>query len=153
MKRLIRDSLIIVAIAASVHAVGLQPDARPALIGIFFTVHHGGSPAAPSTWLRVEQVTPGAPAERAGMRPGDVVTELNSQPINFRDEVELLLALAKMEVDKPATMTVLRGQARQTLTVIPTRMSAAQYEQWKVGLTMLQAQRAQRAAAAAAAPK
>jgi S1-C subfamily serine protease len=150
MRRISVSVLIMVSFIASAAAAEVQPgDPRPAQLGMFCTVHHGGSPAAPSTWIRVEQLAPGAAAERAGLRAGDMITEINGEPLKFHDEVELLLAIARLEVGKPATLTVLRGNQRQTITVLPTRMSAAQYEQWKVGLVMLQAQRAQRAAAAA----
>ena len=149
MRRLFLNLTIAAAFVVSAGAAEVQrADPRPAQLGMFLSVHHGGSPAAPSTWLRVEQVAPGAAAERGGLRAGDIITELNGEPVS-RDEVDLLLTMAKLEIDKPAVFTVFRGSQRQTITVLPTRMSAAQYEQWKVSLAMLQAQRAQRAAAAA----
>ncbi|MEA2338403.1 MAG: Peptidase family [Thermoanaerobaculia bacterium] len=152
MKHLLLSVAIVGSIGISARAADIH-DQRPAQVGITFTVHHGGSPAAPSTWLRVQELTPGAAAERAGVRRGDVITEFNGQAINFRDEVDLLLTIAKLEVDKPATLTIYRGNQRQTITVIPTRMSSAQYEQWKAAVAMLQAQRAQRAALQAPPPK
>lgn len=154
MKKLLPCVLILAAVATSALAADVRSaDQRPAQVGITFSVHHGGSPSAPSTWLRVEELTPGAAAERAGVRRGDVITEVNGQAINVRDEVDLLLAFARLEVDKAAVLTVFRGSQRQLLTLFPTRMSSANYEQWKAALAMLQAQRAQRGAIQAAPPK
>ena len=46
----------------------------------------------------VTAVTPGSPANRAGLRPGMVITEVNNQPVaNAREAAE---AIAKQDVDK-----------------------------------------------------
>ncbi|MCL5960677.1 MAG: PDZ domain-containing protein [Chloroflexi bacterium] len=39
----------------------------------------------------VGKVSPRSPAERAGLQPGDIITELNLRPINNADDVERAL--------------------------------------------------------------
>lgn len=36
----------------------------------------------------VGKVNPGSPAQRAGLQPGDIITELNMRPINSADDIE-----------------------------------------------------------------
>ena len=63
----------------------------------------------------VISVAAGGPAARAGLEPGDVIIEVNNQPIPSRDElVQTVMALA------PGTtvpVTVMRDKQRRTLNV------------------------------------
>jgi len=40
----------------------------------------------------IEQVTPGSPADNAGLQPGEVITEVNRQPVHSAAEVQKALA-------------------------------------------------------------
>ncbi len=40
----------------------------------------------------VGKVSPGSPAQKAGLQPGDIVTELNLRPINNADDIERAIA-------------------------------------------------------------
>jgi serine protease Do len=40
----------------------------------------------------IEQVTPGSPADNAGLQPGDVITEVNRQPVHSAADVQKALA-------------------------------------------------------------
>lgn len=65
---------------------------------------HGGA-AQGEAWLGLEvvappvggglvaiaQVEPGSPAERAGLRPGDVITEIGGVPVTNPDDVHALI--------------------------------------------------------------
>ena len=57
----------------------------------------------------------GGPAERAGLRVGDVVSEVNNEPVHNRHD--LLRAIASRAVDERLALTVLRGAERLALTV------------------------------------
>ena len=50
---------------------------------------HGGGPAVGAY---VGQVRPGSPAQQAGLRPGDVITELGGQPIHTAADVHAVMA-------------------------------------------------------------
>ena len=65
-----------------------QPVDRPPWLGIMFDGHTGTS--------RVQSVIPGGPAERAGMRAGDIVTTVGSAPATKASEV-----IAAVRAEKP----------------------------------------------------
>jgi serine protease Do len=78
-----------------VHVSQVQPDDATRL----------GLPNAGGALLRV--VIPGGPADRAGLRPDDVVVGLDGQPIPGPDRLRWLTSLAG--VDRTVTLRVIRG--------------------------------------------
>lgn len=65
----------------------------------------------------VPMVTPGSPADRAGFRPGDVVTEFDGKPVGSIKEI---IDFMDDKVGKPLKVVVKRANnAVTTLTVIP----------------------------------
>ncbi|HEY8618014.1 RIP metalloprotease [Phenylobacterium sp.] len=74
-----------------------------------------GEPVAAS---RVERVEPGAPAERAGFRPGDVILEGEGREIPNPDAVKQLIVLRS---GLPTDFTVERAGRIVHLTVTPER--------------------------------
>jgi membrane-associated protease RseP (regulator of RpoE activity) len=48
--------------------------------------------AVPIFGAYIGGVAPGSPAERAGIKPGDIITEINLRPINNADDMEKALA-------------------------------------------------------------
>ena len=73
----------------------------------------------------VDQLTPGGPAERAGLRMGDVVTSVNGQKVSSSAEMTRDVGLAKPGDD--IQLGVLRdGQTRQVAIRSGTRPSEAQ---------------------------
>jgi regulator of sigma E protease len=66
----------------------------------------------------VRSVQPGGAAEKAGMKTGDVVLEVNQQPITFN--YHLKEAIAK-HPDEAITLTILRDGQRQTIRATPAR--------------------------------
>ena len=61
----------------------------------------------------IAQVQPDSPAERAGIRPGDVVTALNGRPI--RASSELRAQLGVIPVGETVELRVLRGGETRTI--------------------------------------
>lgn len=73
----------------------------------------------------INGVTPGGPADRAGLQAGDVVVSLNGEPIETSTELTRLVGRAR-EGDS-LRLEILRDQRRQTVTVRSgTRPSEAQ---------------------------
>jgi regulator of sigma E protease len=70
----------------------------------------------PDTHPHVAALTPGEPAERAGIRPNDVVIAVDGQPIAFARQ--LSEAIAK-KADIPITVSVVREGVRQDIRVTP----------------------------------
>jgi serine protease Do len=56
---------------------------------------------------KILNVDPNSPAERAGLRRGDVVVEFNGEPIE--DDVHLARLIAIADVAQPANVKFLRG--------------------------------------------
>jgi putative serine protease PepD len=62
------------------------------------------SVASGTTGAQVEEVTPGSPAEDAGIRNGDVVTKVNGQVVH--DGIELIVLIRSFEPGQTVTLSV-----------------------------------------------
>ena len=78
-------------------------------------VRHHQLPAG--SGILVIAVAPGSPAERAGLREGDVLVAFNDQPIASIDALHKLLTGALIGV--PSQMTVLRGTEKLLVEITP----------------------------------
>jgi serine protease Do len=67
----------------------------------------------------VVDYTPDAPAQRAGLRFGDVVTEIDGQPV--ATSTELTRRIATVRPGGRARLTVLRDGRESVITISPTR--------------------------------
>jgi regulator of sigma E protease len=67
---------------------------------------------------RVGMVTPGGPAERAGFRPGDLITAIDGRPIDDFIEVQHFVML---RANQPIRFTVQREDRDLDLTATPER--------------------------------
>ncbi len=63
----------------------------------------------------VTQVQPNTPADRAGVKMGDVITALNGEPI--QSSPDLIARLARMQPGSSVSLTVYRGGKPQQLSV------------------------------------
>ncbi|GAB4139946.1 MAG: DegQ family serine endoprotease [Thermogutta sp.] len=92
--------------------LGLQPDALPLAERL---------QGAQGT--RVDRVVPGTPADRAGLRPLDVITAVDGNPVY--DEDGLVLAVGSRPADGRVRLDVIRGersfQVEVALTKYPVR--------------------------------
>ena len=92
--------------------LGVMAQSRPARA----TASDGGS-QTPGGGAGVESVTPNSPAERAGVRRGDVIVGFRDEPVNSTDELLSLLDAPAIGHDAP--LRVLRGRRELTLQVRP----------------------------------
>ena len=65
----------------------------------------------------VTSVMPESPAAEAGLAPGDLITEVNSTPINDRQDLRLALSMIPPELK--TSVVIVRNGADQTLTLTP----------------------------------
>ena len=78
------------------------------------TSQAGKRPGIPSSGAYVGRVRTGSPAERAGLRPGDVIVALGGQPVVRADDVHELVP--QMPTGRDVSLTYVRdGQERDTL--------------------------------------
>ncbi|HEX2742086.1 MAG TPA: trypsin-like peptidase domain-containing protein [Rubrobacter sp.] len=70
----------------------------------------------------VRNIAPNSPAERAGVKPGDVIVGLKGEPVHSNDD--LLNLLDASSIGKDATLRVLRGNRELSLTVRPREQPA-----------------------------
>ena len=63
----------------------------------------------------VENVSKGYPADKAGVKPGDVITAIDAKPI--QDSVAAMAAIAALKPGSTAKFLVIRNQKEMTLTV------------------------------------
>src|ERR687897_2304476 len=74
---------------------------------------------------QVESMAPNSPAERAGLRQGDLIVGFNENPVRSTDD--LLNLLDESAIDRDAELRVRRGRSEQTLRVRP-REQPTEYE-------------------------
>jgi S1-C subfamily serine protease len=138
MTRRVVIAVVLFAAVAASPLPAAEDEHRPVELGILLTLSR--SSADPTkAWLVVRGVAPGTPAERAGIHAGDLIVEIGGQPIAFKNDLEMILAIGRLEPGKPVHLTVVRDRKRQDVELIPQRMSDPHYEQWKVNLAALQA--------------
>jgi putative serine protease PepD len=65
---------------------------------------------------RIAQVTPGGPADTAGLEPGDVIVAIDGQPIAGADE--LIVEIRSREPGETITVTIQRGSGEQEIDVV-----------------------------------
>ena len=66
---------------------------------------------------KVREVAPGSPAERAGLRPGDVVTAVDGAATGTSEDVRK--AIASGAAGQPRTLALRRGEESVTAPVVP----------------------------------
>ena len=93
---------------------------RRATLGVIITeirkddpLRRRSTPLGDRTAVRVDQVMPGSPAERAGLRPGDVLVALAGEPVN--DIPSLAAAIAARS--GPTELQLVRGGEAVNVTV------------------------------------
>ncbi len=63
----------------------------------------------------VDQVNPGTPAAEAGLKPGDVITKVNGEPV--KDASELTIRIGSLKPGDKVQLTYLRNGADKTVDV------------------------------------
>lgn len=91
--------------------------AMPGWLGFGFTRHRTGR----ETWLQVRRVAPGGPAEKAGLRPQDVITSINGRRVTFASDAAAVMFLQQIRAGQRLRLRIRRGAQRRevVLTAVP----------------------------------
>jgi serine protease Do len=65
--------------------------------------------------IYVEEVRPGSPADKAGLKPGDIITEVNGQPV--RKGSDLVDPIAATPIGEKVRITYIRDKVRKETVV------------------------------------
>ena len=82
-----------------------------------------GRRARPRQGLQVVEVIKGSPAEAAGLRPGDIIIEVDGSPVETPRDVQRLMVDGPIE--RFLLIRVLRGRSSYVVTAIPDELAAA----------------------------
>jgi putative serine protease PepD len=92
-------------------------------IGVSVADAPNSTDGAPGLGAAIRDVTPGGPAEKAGLQPGDVVTKVDDRRVTDADS--LIVAVRSHDPGTTVTLTVTRGGATKTLKVTLTGRSTS----------------------------
>ena len=81
-----------------------------AILGVFCTDALGGG-------AEVQQITTGSPADKGGLRPGDVIVNINSSPIG--DQLAFASVMLQQKVGKKIPILVQRGDKKLLVDIAP----------------------------------
>ncbi len=103
-----------------VFALVTEGRVRRAFLGVMVQSRQarGGSPGG----AQVESISPNSPAERSGVRPGDVIVGFGENPVRSMDD--LLNFLDESAIDRDTQLRVRRGKNELTLDVRPQEQPA-----------------------------
>lgn len=106
-------------------------------IGVFIFGYYGIPQSTDE--VEIQDVLPGKPAAKAGLRQGDVVLSVDSQVIDRDHPIPKQIAAAQ---GKPVTLRVARGPKREVVDV--TVSPELDGEAWRIGVQIGQAQKLER---------
>lgn len=66
----------------------------------------------------ITAITPGSPADRAGLRTGDVITRINGRPLT-NPAIQLWLLQSRLRPEDTVAIEVRRGNSRRTVHLVP----------------------------------
>lgn len=70
------------------------------------------------SWFLVRHILPGSPAERGGLRVGDLITAIDGRNLRYATDAEALAGMARIRLNQKLRLKVARLDQRLTLTVV-----------------------------------
>jgi C-terminal processing protease CtpA/Prc len=87
-------------------------------LGLGYTYNVTNTSTGRVVWLFVRQIAPRGPADRAGVKPQDLITGINSKKISFKDELETLNFFTALRQGQRVQLEVRRGRNVLTFTIV-----------------------------------
>jgi S1-C subfamily serine protease len=92
-----------------------------AMIGVGLDVVRSADGSSRAAGARVAQIRSGGPADRAGLRPGDVIVAVAGQPV--QGPLQVVAAVDRSGVGRPLQLKVIRSGTTVVLVVVPTELN------------------------------
>ncbi|MDA8020630.1 MAG: PDZ domain-containing protein [Thermoanaerobaculia bacterium] len=112
----------------------------PGMLGFGF--HYHRPPAeegeAENGFLSVHGVAPGSPAERAGLRPRDLIVALDGEPLQFPDIAGVLDFFYRVKARQELRLTVERGVETMSMVIVAAVMTPEQARRWEENYARVQ---------------
>jgi serine protease Do len=70
--------------------------------------------------IEVIEIVEGSPADHAGLRPEDLLIELDGVPLNATDDLQRLMTAER--IDEPVKATVVREGELRAITLVPREL-------------------------------
>jgi serine protease Do len=70
--------------------------------------------------IEVIEIVEGSPADQAGLRPEDLLIELDGVPLTATDDLQRLMTAER--IDEPVKATVVRGGELRAITLVPREL-------------------------------
>lgn len=134
----------IVLVLVALSWLAAASEQRPGWLGLGFTRETDGA----RQWLQVRIIVSGGPADKAGLAVQDVITAIDGKPLAFKDDLDLLEFLGRIQPAHDVCFDVLHKQAHKTVCVTPSEMTADFYDRWKLNLQVAAQKRKEAAAMA-----
>lgn len=101
--------------------LGIEVESLNPQLGAYFGVNDGKG-------VLVKEVEKGSAAEKAGLKAGDCIVNLDATPIESGEDLHRALMDRQNEKQQDATLTIVRDRKQQTLTV---HIEAPAPERWR----------------------
>lgn len=85
-------------------------------------------------YLHVERTAPGGPADRSGIRPGDIITRINDASLRHMDDLEFLLFVGERKPGERVKLDVIRNGTPATVRLTVGVMPPSAYAGWERAL-------------------
>ena len=135
-------TLLATLAASSILAAGAASPAPPGWLGLGYTYNATNTSTGRMVWLFIRQTAHGGPADRAGLKPQDVITAINGKSLSFRDELEALHFFSGIRQGQRVQLKISRGRTVQIVTVVAAALPPGMAEQRRFNEELAKAQRA-----------
>jgi regulator of sigma E protease len=85
-----------------------------------------------STEIVAQEISPGMPADTAGLKPGDILVSIDGQPIRSRFKLQDVIRAAN---GNPVTVVYLRGGQQHTVSIKPVMSSSDGKPRFMIGVS------------------
>jgi S1-C subfamily serine protease len=116
-----RTILFLIAVAISPVISDARATSRsspPGWLGVGYIYNETATGRSRTVWLFVQQTARDGPAERAGLKPQDVITAINGRPLWFHNESDALSFFSGVRIGDSVVLRVRRGRETLNVTIV-----------------------------------